>query len=363
MDLDLAVEITQDLVRLDTTTGGGSEAAGLRRLSEYFAASRDYRLVISDQALVVVPRHPAQAQLLLFSGHIDTVSARPEEWHHQPWSGDISDGKLWGRGSSDMKSGLGAQVAAMLTAGPTAPVALAVSTREEWCCAGSPDVLAALSEAGVGHKFPVSGMIVAEPTDSRVVLGHKGPLWLDVVVRGTAAHGSMPELGDSAITKAASLILRAEREMPRRSHPRLGRETLNVGRIEGGSMRNVVADECVISLDIRTVTEPETLILWWQGQPEVAEVRTIGSFPPVWSDDPWTRTLAQAPELEPVPYGTEAAPLGAGLGWPPLVIWGPGNTAVMHKVDEYVEIDAITRVSRGYLQAIPGAASLTYRPK
>lgn len=155
-----------------------------------------------------------------------------------------------------MKGGLGAQIAAMVQSGPTAAVALAVSTREEWGCAGSPDVLATLDQAGLHTDFEVAAMIVAEPTNGQIVLGHKGPLWLDITVRGVAAHGSMPELGESAITKAARLILRAGSEMPRRQHPRLGADTLNVGMIRGGDMRNIVPSECLICADIRTVIQP-----------------------------------------------------------------------------------------------------------
>lgn len=81
---------------------------------------------------------------------------------------------------------------------------------------------------------------------------------------------------------------------------------------------------------------------------------TVASFAPVWTEasHPWVRSLSQPAEETPVPYGTEAAPLGAGLGWPPSVIWGPGNTHVMHKADEYVETSAILNATRGYLAAI-----------
>jgi Acetylornithine deacetylase/Succinyl-diaminopimelate desuccinylase and related deacylases len=346
-----AVALTSKLVRIDSTTGSPNEREPLDLISHLFDAE-DYTIGWGQNkmSLVVLPRR-ASGQILLFSGHVDAVSFEQDEWSFSPVSGEVKDGKILGRGASDMKSGVAAQVAAMKHAGPAAPVGLALSTREEWGCAGSPDVITVLKDL----QADVGAILVAEPTDGKLLLGHKGPLWLEVTIKGRSAHGSMPELGENAILKAASLALRAEEEMPRRTHWRLGKETMNVGIIQGGTMRNIVPDRAVLNIDIRTVDEDVSPILsWWNGQPEVANLRIVSKHAPVWTDpsDAWVSNLPLEPEAEPATYGTEAAPLGVALGHPPTVIWGPGPRTNMHVVDESADCDDISLAAEQYMEAI-----------
>lgn len=348
-----ATQITSELVRINSTTGTPGEVEALLWVARIFEANPGYTLswARDERALVVAPTQHCGKELLLLSGHVDTVVATPDDWSFDPWCGDVVGGTLRGRGASDMKSGVGAQIAAMLEAGPTAPVALALSTREEWGCAGTPDVIEAIEKADI----KVGAILVAEPTDGLLLLGHKGPLWLEVTVRGRSAHGSAPHLGENAISKAAALILRAESEMPLREHWRLGKETLNVGIIRGGAMRNVVPDTATIDVDIRTVDpDAQPVIDWWRSQPETADVRVVAHHPPVWTaaSDPWVGELPLEPESAPAAFGTEAAPLGAALNWPPTVIWGPGPRAAMHVVDEAVPVSSIATAAEGYLHAI-----------
>lgn len=366
-----AVTLTQQLMRLDTTTGTPGEPDGLLALAALFADRPDYLTFMPTDAegkptaLVVRPAAPSSKDLLLLSGHTDVVPASPEDWEHDPWAAKIVDGQLHGRGASDMKSGVGALVAAAIEAGPTAPIALAISIHEEWGCLGTTDVLDALQMAGVyvpardGEKtadqFTVGAIVVAEPTDGKIVLGHKGPLWLDVTVSGKAAHGSNPDAGVSAIFAAADMLQRAREEMPLREVKYLGKETLNVGLINGGSARNVVPDTCVISVDVRTVVDDnQPLLDWWWSQPGVTDIDVFSYQPWVWTDPdhPWLRTLPLEPETEPVMYGTEAAPLGAELDSPPTVIWGPGEIDSMHVVNEKTPVAAIEQAATYYYDTI-----------
>lgn len=356
-----AVELTQRLLRVDTTTGGATETAGLELLAELFCGRPEYRTVLNTDAtgapnaLVVVPRHPSSPNLLLLSGHVDTVTAVPEDWSFDPWCGDVLDGQILGRGASDMKSGLAAQVAAFLKAGPNIPAALAVSIEEEWGCAGTPYVVETLQEVGIGADLKIGAVLVAEPTDGIIFCGHKGPLWFDVTVGGVPAHGSTPERGQSAIVRAAQLIDRATREFPLRSHPDLGAETANFGRIYGGTMRNVVPSSATIEVDVRTVVEDvEPLLQWWRDQPHVTSVELASSHPPVWTDPEhrWVQSLPGEVSPLPASYGTEAAPLGAALGWPPTVIWGPGSTTAMHVADESVSVADVELAERNFLVAL-----------
>lgn len=366
-----AVTLTRELIRMDTTTGTPGESDALKWIANLFTDRPDY-LTFSPidengnpTALVVLPAAPASNELLLLSGHTDVVPAASEEWTQDPWEANIVGGELFGRGSSDMKSGVGVEIAAFLEAGPTAPVALGISIKEEWGCAGTTDVLDALQLAGIyvpardpepaPGQLRIGAILVAEPTDGKLVLGHKGPLWIDVTVKGEAAHGSTPDAGVSAIFAAAELLLRAKKELPLREVDTLGKETLNVGLIEGGSARNVVADTCVVSADMRTVIDDtEELLDWWRSQPLVTDVSVFSYEPWVWTDPdhPWIKALPVAPESGPVQYGTEAAPLCAGLDSPPALIWGPGEIATMHKIDEKTSVAAIEQMATYYYDAI-----------
>lgn len=352
------VEITQALVQIETTTDTSGEFAGLQYVAGLFAHRTDLVLTtpLRDNgewsALLISPAH-VTGPLLVLSGHIDTVPVtEPEQWQHPPLGAFIDDeGWLWGRGASDMKSGLAALIHAVLVSEPGAPVALAVSRLEEVGCQGTVDVVAALQQANV----EVGALIVAEPTAGRVVTGHKGPLWLRIETAGVAAHGSTPERGVNAITAMSRLLLRAGEELPRRSHPVLGTETLNIGVITGGTLRNIVPDSCRAEIDIRTVDADVTpLIEWWTGQPERPQVTTIVHSPSLSTDpgDTWVGSLSGELADEPVGFGTEAGPLAHELGLTRAVVWGPGPLDRMHTRDERVAVSAIERAAEGYAAAI-----------
>lgn len=355
---ELARRLTAELIAIDTTSVTPGEVAGLRTVGSWFADRDDLEVILHDgpdgepAALLVLPR-VGRSDLLLFSSHIDTVPADLTGWTHSPWSAVVEDGWLYGRGASDMKSGLAAQAAALLTSAPGAAAGLAVSRNEENGCRGTVDVVAALRAAGAG----IGALIVGEPTDGRLVLGHKGPLWIDVATAGVAAHGSTPELGVSAIAAMATLIRRASDELPLREHPALGRESLNIGRIEGGVIRNAVPEHCSIQVDMRTVdADPEPLLRWWRAQPEVAAVSVDVHLPALWTDpdDPWVATLEAPRAARPVGFGTEAGLLAAEFGVGRAVIWGPGPMDVMHARDERVALTAIDDAANGYGCAIAG---------
>ncbi len=353
-----ARRLTADLIRIDTTAATAGEVAGLRFVAGLFAERDDLEVVLptgddgEPTCLLVLPRGP-RTNLLLLSAHVDAVPAPRAAWSLDPFGAVESDGWLYGRGASDMKSGLAAQAAAVLASEPGAPVALAVSRNEENGCQGSPDVVAGLQAAGV----TVGALIVGEPTAGRIILGHKGPLWIDVTTAGTAAHGSTPERGESAILKMNRLVERATRELPLRTHEWLGTETMNIGRIEGGTLRNMVPDHCRIEVDLRTVDpDPEPLLSWWRDQPETAEVSVYQFLPSVATpaDDPWVLSLGREVVPQPVGFGTEAGPIAGEFGVKHVVLWGPGPLDCMHAPDERVRLDDIDTTAVGYLDAIRG---------
>lgn len=181
------------------------------------------------------------------------LGARP--WSHDPFAGEVAGGRLYGRGSSDMKSGVAAfVVAASRLAGRLAGspgLVLVVTAGEETGCQGAQQLAGlpgALGRAGA--------IVVAEPTCNYPFVGHKGALWLHARTSGVTAHGSMPERGDNAVYKAARAVTKLERFVfGDRPHPVLGAPTLNVGTVAGGLNFNSVPDAATIGVDIRTTPD------------------------------------------------------------------------------------------------------------
>lgn len=353
-----ATEIARRLIRIDTTSETAGEVRALEEIAGLLRQRDDWDVRLPRDSsgdvtgLLAVPR-AFSGPLLLLSGHVDAVpvSASREGWTHDPFGAAIDDGWLYGRGASDMKSGLAGMVAAVLASPHGSGVALAVSRDEENGCRGTRAILEAIGDASV----PIGAIIVGEPTDGLVVPGHKGNVWATVTVRGRAAHGSTPERGVNAVLRMSRLLLRADDELPRREDPYLGRETLNVGVIRGGELRNIVPDWCAADIDLRTVDPDITAVLeWWAAQPERPEVDVYARFAPVRTNphDLWVRSLAGEVSDRPVAFGTEAGPLSEGLSVSRAVIWGPGATDCMHSAEERVRVDILEETARGYAAAV-----------
>jgi succinyl-diaminopimelate desuccinylase len=277
---------------------------------------------------------PARPRLVL-ACHVDTVpAAEPGAWQRDPFGAELDDGRVWGRGGSDMKAGVVAAAAAVAAADPQVPVALLLTSDEEIGSRGAAAAASAVAELAVG------AVVVPEATGNRVVLGHRGALWLAVRTAGVAAHGSTPHRGHNALLDLVAVLGRAGRELPLASEPFLGTETWNPGVLHSGTVPNVVPDRAEVVVDQRTVGDGAALQAWWRSQPEVAGVDVLVDLPPVRTpaEDPWVAGLTAPVEPAPATYFTDASVLTAVTGGAPIVVWGPGTPAVMHAVDEYVEV-------------------------
>lgn len=358
------VELTRAMIRHDTVNPPGQE----RRLAEYLAhrleelgLSAEVQAVAEDRANVIGRiTGSGEAPPLILCGHLDTVPIGEAPWRFDPFAAEIAEGKIWGRGTSDMKSGL---AAAVVAAGLVA--ASGARLKGDLIVAGTAgeevDRIGAirLIEGGV---LPAGPLLIAEPSENEIYTAEKGALWLEIVARGRAAHGSMPELGVNAIEHLARAVLALRNEdFPHQPHPLLGRPTLNVGTIRGGSRTNIVADSCAVTVDIRTVPGQDhgaivrqvTRLLDRIGAagPECpTEVRVLNDAPPIETDaaDAFVRdvvrSVADAARRQATPTGvmyyTDAAALVPALNVP-MAICGPGRKELAHQVDEYVEINTL----------------------
>ena len=286
---------------------------------------------------------------ICFTGHIDIVPLGSAPWTRDPFAGETDGDRLYGRGSTDMKSGIAAFVVAALALakdlarGPG--LVIVVTAGEEIGCEGAKYLAdrKLLDRAGA--------IVVAEPTANYPYVGHKGLAWFEVETTGVTAHGSMPELGDNAIVKMARVIddLGGFR-FPIESHEVMGRPTLNVGTIRGGLNTNSVPDRATITVDTRTVPGIDHAHLCGSLQqlvaPRGARVRPIVDTPALFTEpaNEWVQEVFEActalldgrPTPKTITFSTDGADLKRGFGGHvPAVILGPGEPKLAHQTDEW----------------------------
>jgi succinyl-diaminopimelate desuccinylase len=363
------VELTQDLVRFNTINPPGAE----RACAEMLAAL----LEGASFAVELYPFGESRAQLvariggashklpIAFTGHLDTVPLGAQPWSVEPLAGAIVDGKLYGRGSSDMKSGVAAFVAACVgladrLAG-TPGVVLIITAGEETGCSGA-DALV----HGTPQLPPVGALVVAEPTGNRPLVGHKGALWLQAVTKGLTAHGSMPEKGINAVYRAARAVTALQEfDFNVARHDILGAPTLNVGTVSGGLNINSVPDRAVIGIDIRTIPDQSHAKIRQDLTSYLGTEVTLDTLldaPNVWTDpnNAWIQSVMRiAREIAGVdtaiggaPYFTDASVLTPALGSPPTAIIGPGELELAHQTDEYCLVSRLAEAAELYERLI-----------
>lgn len=364
-----AFELTRKLLRFDTINPTGDETACARHLGDLLADAGfrvSYHPYGERRTCVVAAiGGVADKPPLCITGHIDTVPLGAVAWRKDPFAGETDAGRLFGRGSSDMKSGAASFVTAALgfrdkLAG-TPGLELVITGGEETGCEGAFHLArktGALSRAGA--------ILVAEPTANYPLVGHKGAYWLNARTRGVTAHGSMPERGDNAVYKAARAVSKLEHfDFGCAPHALLGRPTLNVGTITGGLNINSVPDEAQLGIDIRTVAGQDHAALRAALAellgPDV-ELESILDVDSVYTDpaDPWVAEvfeimaaiLGEPPQPRGVSYFTDAAALRPAYGNPPTLILGPGEPQMAHQTDEYCVIDRIGQAVDSYSEII-----------
>ncbi|MEP7331385.1 MAG: acetylornithine deacetylase [Terracoccus sp.] len=304
---------------------------------------------------------------IVLSGHTDVVPVDGQEWSSEPFAPEIRDGRLYGRGTCDMKGFIGsvmAKVPELAGATLREPVHLALSYDEEVGCVGA----ISLVDEIVRRDLRPRACIVGEPTSMRVITGHKSLTMIRVTFHGVAAHSSRTPHGVNAIEFAAQLIRfvrgvadQFRTEGPFDEHHDVPFTTATVNQIEGGIAVNTVPAVCSLTFEFRAVGAVDvdaTIERFY------AEVRRIEQS--MREENPDTRVEvsigAQAPGLDTaqdedviglvaglggaassqkVAYGTEAGLFQrAGI---PTVVCGPGDIAQAHAPDEFVEIDQIER--------------------
>ncbi|MBE8476583.1 ArgE/DapE family deacylase [Streptomyces justiciae] len=360
----LARLVAVDSVNPDLVPGGAGESGVADFCGEWLAA-RGFEVHRLEKrpgrpSLVAVARGTGGGRSLMLNGHLDTVGL--SGYDGDPLEPRIDGGRMYGRGTFDMKGGIAAMMTAAARAVSRGPlrgdVIVACVADEEHGSLGTAEVL---------ESFTADAAIVTEPSHLEVTLAHKGFVWFDVEVEGRAAHGSRPDLGIDAIAKAGHFLVALE-EWGRRladgpAHPLLGTGTVHASVVHGGEEPSTYPARCRITLERRTVpgesadsVERElTAVLDqlattvpdfrhrltrglhrepFEADPEAAIVRTLTHHA--------EQALGRPPVIRAEPFWTDCALLDrAGI---PCLLFGVDGEGA-HAATEYVELASLDRLT------------------
>ncbi len=308
-----------------------------------------------DRSNVFVTIGPRESRGYIISGHVDVVPAGEPEWSSDPFVLRREGGRLYGRGTTDMKGFPACALAALpglAAMNLRQPVHLAFSYDEEAGCRGVPHLIAALPSL---CEKPL-GAIIGEPSQMRVVQAHKGKTAARIEVIGRSGHSSRPDLGLNAIHGLASFIAEVAAygeslaEGPCDGAFEPPHSTLQVGVIAGGQAVNVIPDRCVAEIEVRAVPGVSPAALLEPVKRRLYALRDLG-FDIAWHEmsaypalsplknselSAWLVQLTGHEPITAVSYGTEAGLYQqAGID---AVVCGPGDISRAHRPNEYIEI-------------------------
>jgi len=367
------VDLTTGLVQAPTENPPGNEKMAVQFLKPFLSKMGfKIKTVLSPKGrwnVVAEKRWGGGGRTLIFNGHLDVVPAGdPSQWKYPPFQGRFYKGRIYGRGASDMKSGIAAFIHAisMIDCSRIHPqkggVILHLVSDEESHGHQGADFLT--QKGGIQGE----AALVGEPTDLLPVIAHKGALWIKISTFGRSAHSAKPHRGVNAIEKMTKLVDRLNSMPLDKEHPLLGKPTLSIGTIRGGTKINIVPDRCEIELDRRMLPGEKK-------EEVLGEMKEILEF--LRSQDPLFRYRMEEidfaepsevnPEEEIVRTGVEAIQevtgkkplLSVFSGFTdsrfyinrchiPTLIFGPGDTDQIHTTDESVEVDALVHGAHIY---------------
>ena len=311
--------------------------------------------VTSGRWNVVGRRGSGSGRSLLLNGHLDTVGV---EGMAEPFSGDIRDGRLFGRGAADMKSGVACALSvasALADEDLSGELIVALTADEEHASVGM--------ETLVASGFRADAAVVCEPTSLAVMPAHKGFLWIDAHVTGRAAHGSRPDAGIDAIAHMGHVVVAFEAEAGRLSgdtnHPLLGPASLHAGTIQGGSAPSIYPESCHLVVERRTLPGETAASVMSEAEEVMADARRTCPGLNARLEPGLFRAATEVPPSSALVRGLRAACVRAGLpgtiagmsAWvdacflnesgTPAVCFGPGSIAQAHTADEWVSVSEI----------------------
>jgi succinyl-diaminopimelate desuccinylase len=382
VDEEAVVALTRDLVRLRTVNEDGAKEAPAAQLVAETMRSFGWEPQVTEVApgrpnvVAIVEGGGGAGRTLAFEGHTDVVTeGDPDRWTVDPYGGEIRDGRLYGRGSADMKSGVAAMlhgVRALQLAGPFPGRVLVCALVDEEGL-----MLGAKHFAGTELARGVDGAIICEPEEGEICTSAKGAVRIRVDLLGAMAHGAMPQHGRNPLPAAGRLLValtdlqdRLQKAHP--AHEHLGEVyvTPTVSRAGSLDQINVIPARATVAVDVRTIPGVDHSALVARvrelaaeaGAPDgvTSELAVVDDRPcvEIATDHPLVTALAAAHEAvlgEPARYGgvpgaTDGTILTRDAGIP-TVVYGPGGKWIAHQADEFVEVADIVRCAHVYAAA------------
>ena len=363
------LDVLQQLIRIPSVNptlapGEPHGEAAIAAFARDWLASQGLRSWIEEAAPgrinAVAEAGDGNGPTVVFCAHLDTVGTAGMTI--PPFEPGVEGNRVYGRGSYDMKGSAAALMAAaasLARGGLCGRVLVALVADEEYASIGAQDFV---------KRHKADACILTEPSEGRLILGHKGFVWAEIVTAGKAAHGSRWDLGVSAIGKMGRIIAALERfdqeELRRRVHPLVGPASQHCALIQGGAGLSTYSPECRLQVERRTLPGEtpgqvmEELQAVIAGAGEQAQVRLLLDRPPLLCDRdaPIARCVREAASSV-----TGNAPLEAGVGYwmdaalfagagIPTVNYGPGGAGA-HEAVEWVDLDSVVTCAQVLAEA------------
>ena len=374
IDHEYVVDLLKDLVATNSVNPTVGRGAGETAISNliYDRLVSIGELEVCKQPVtdtrsnvIAILRGSSSGRSLMLNGHMDTVGT--DRMTIDPFTPIEENGRLHGRGACDMKGALAAMIGSAKSLADSGArlrgdVVLAFVIDEEYMSVGTKKLV---------KEHKADAAVVGEPTGMKVAIAHKGFVWIEVEVKGKAAHGSVPEKGVDAIAHSARVISGLDglqQRLAARTHPILGAPKVHTSTIEGGTDWSIMPDRCVLRLERRTLPGESTPSVMEEMQEILDEIkhensefdavaRNLYDVPPLEtaSSEPIVDLLLRAVSevtgeqqtLAGVPYWTDGALLSHSASIP-TCIFGPGDIGVAHSADEHVNLGDVLNSAEVY---------------
>jgi succinyl-diaminopimelate desuccinylase len=352
-------ELLQRLIQIKSVNPPGNEDEIANFIKEFLLKNDIHSKLIpleEGRSSVVAKIEGKEERNITLCGHLDTVRVIEEGWTKPPFQGLIEEGKMYGRGTTDMKGGVAATIYSVILLKrrgitPQKKVQLALTADEEWSYQGAKTLV------DQGCFDQTDFLIIAEPTNLQVAVGEKGELWIKAKFYGKSAHGSTPELGVNTVVPGSKFVLEVSEEYKKlfNQDPLWGNNSINIGQFHGGVQVNVVPNYSEVQLDFRVISEEDkkrALELVRKKGQDIAEEfgvqfkeEIFNYHPPIFTslDNLYIQKFMQVAgvkEATIVKYCTDGGTIIPEKKIP-FIIFGPGDIAQAHQNDEYIELESL----------------------
>jgi succinyl-diaminopimelate desuccinylase len=354
--------LLQGLIQIKSVNPPGNENQIANFIKRFLLKNNIHSELVpleESRSSVIAKIEGEEERNITLCGHIDTVRVKEEDWTKPAFQGLIENGKMYGRGASDMKGGVAAilyAVAFLKRKGivPKKTVQLALTADEEWGYRGAKNLVS-------GGYFDLTDfLIIAEPSNLQISTGGKGELWIRAKFYGKSAHGSTPEVGINTIIPGSELVVNVTERYEKifEAETFWGKTSMNIGRFHGGVQVNIVPNYSEIDFDFRVISEEDkekAMELVRKSGEKIAKKYKVefkqeifNYHPPIFTslNNPYVEKFLQASGMKEAiitKYCTDGATIIPKKKIP-FIIFGPGDIAQAHQNDEYIELESLYQV-------------------